>query len=86
MVMQHDSRRMDLDPVFVSSCWDKTSGLVLQDPGRLERGKLDREKRPTGLTGVQPLGRPDVFQILVVSPDEEGLPGPFQPLPPLFEV
>ena len=43
------------------------------------------EQGPARLTGSQPLGVPDIGQVLVVRPDNYGLLGPLQPVAPLGE-
>lgn len=80
-MVQYDSGRMNLEPVVIFSsfwnCWGKASGLVLRDPGRQERVKLNQVKNKAGLTGAQSLGSPDIL--------EEWLFSPLQPVSPLFK-
>ena len=43
------------------------------------------QERPTRLPGTQPLRLPDVCEVLVVSPNEHGVLGPLQPVPPFHQ-
>lgn len=47
--------------------------------------KLGVKRGPPGLLRIQPFGLLDIGQLLVVCENEEGMPGPFQPMPPLFQ-
>ena len=47
----------------------------------VEAGQVER---PSGLVPVELLGRPEVFQILVVRPDLKLVLGTFQELSPLL--
>lgn len=46
---------------------------------------MTKEHGPPGLTGVQSLGGFDVGQILMISPDNEWLFCPLQPVSPLLQ-
>lgn len=50
--------------------------------GEVEPGK---EQAPSGLARVQPLGRADVSQVLVVGLNQEWNLGPIEPVMPLFQ-
>ena len=73
-------------------------GLGLEDSGEsvcphvlgaraVGQGEVEpaEEQGPACLTGTQPLGVPDIGQVLVVRPDNYGLLGPLQPVAPLRE-
>ena len=47
--------------------------------------KAIKEQRPSGLTGVQPFGRPDVLEVLVVCPYNKRMFCPLQPVPSFLE-
>ena len=47
--------------------------------------KSAEEEGPTRLPGTEPLRVADVDQVLMVRPDEDGMLGPLQPVPPLLK-
>ena len=76
--------------------WTVVGGLEREDSGEsisphvlgaVGQGevKSTEEKHSARLSGSQPLGVPDVGQVLVVCPYHDGLLGPLQPVAPLRE-
>ncbi len=55
---------------------DKASGLTFLEPGRYERTKFktSEKKCPPSLPGVQSFSSLNVFQVLVVGPDDKRYP------------
>ncbi len=48
--------------------------------------KLNRVKQsPTGLTGIESIGFPEILEVFVVCDDGEGMVSSLQPMPPLFQ-
>ncbi len=48
--------------------------------------KLNRVKQsPTGLTGIESFGFPEILEVFVVCDDGEGMVSSLQPMPPLFQ-
>ncbi len=62
-------------------------GLNILGPRPVREGEVEsaKEECPASLTRAQPLGRTDIFEILVIRPDQEGLRRPLQPVTPLTQ-
>ena len=63
---------------------ERASALMFLAVGQGEVEPAE-EQAPARLTGSQPLGVPDIGQVLVVRPGNYGLLGPLQPVAPLGE-
>ena len=56
-------------------------------PRSVGQGEIEpaEQESPTRLPGTKPLRLPDVGEVLVVHPDEHGVLGALQPVPPLLQ-
>lgn len=50
-----------------------------------EEIKAAQKERPAGLSGVEAMGRMQIGEIFVASPDDERMLGALQPVPPLLQ-
>lgn len=62
--------------------------LDIVGPRTVGEGKVKpgKEEGLAGLAGIEPLGRANVFEVLVISPYQKWDLGPLQPLPPLLQL
>ena len=62
-------------------------GTDVLGAGTERQGEIEsaEEEGPARLPGTEPFRVADVGQVLVVRPDEDGMLGPLQPVPPLLK-